>query len=313
MIKLAIVVPCYNEEAVLTDSAQKLIGVINELEEKKKISEDSFILFVDDGSRDTTWDIIIQLNSQNKHCKGLKLATNVGHQNALLAGLMTIKDEVDASLSIDADLQDDIACIELMVDKYAEGNEIVYGVRDDRSSDSWFKRTTAQGFYKFMNMLGVKIVYNHADFRLMGKQSLQGLAEYKERNLFLRGVVPLIGYKTATVSYERKERLAGESKYPLKKMMAFAFDGVTSFSIKPINFILYAGVIMVIFAVVMAIYSLYSYAIGRVVSGWTSLMLSLWMIGGMLMCSLGIVGEYIGKIYMEVKERPRYIVQQRLD
>lgn len=313
MVKLAIVVPCFNEEEALPDTVSQLGGLIDELIGKGKITDDSFVLYVDDGSRDNTWNKISEFNREKKHLQGLKLAGNVGHQNALLAGLMAVKDEIDVSISIDADLQDDIAVIEEMIDKYVDGAEIVYGVRSARTTDTFFKRMTAQGFYKTMQLMGAKSVYNHADYRLMSSKALNGLAQFKERNLFLRGIVPTIGYKTECVYYERKERTAGESKYPLRKMLSFAFDGITSFSIKPINFILVIGVLMIIFAIYMAIYSFHSYLTGNVVSGWTSIMLSLWLIGGLVLISLGIVGQYIGKIYIEVKERPRYIVEKRLD
>lgn len=312
MIKLAIVVPCYNEEEVLSDTSVQLEEEVNKHIDEGRISEDSFILFVDDGSKDATWNIIEKLNKENKIYRGLKLAGNVGHQSALLAGLMLVKDEVDATISIDADLQDDINVFGEMIDKYINGKEIVYGVRSDRSSDSFFKRTTAQGFYKTMRMMGANSVYNHADFRLMGKRALEGLSEFKERNLFLRGIVTEIGYTSDCVYYERKPRLAGESKYPLRKMISFAFDGITSFTIKPIDYIMYIGFAMVILSIFMAIYSLHSYIIGQVVSGWTSLILSLWLIGGIVLISLGIIGQYIGKIYMEVKERPRYIIEKVL-
>lgn len=313
MVKLAIVVPCYNEEEALVDTVKQLSDLITELIGKKKISDDSFVLYVDDGSRDGTWNEIDKYNKEYTHLQGLKLAGNVGHQNALLAGLMTVKDEIDVTISIDADLQDDIAVIEEMIDKYEAGADIVYGVRSARTTDTAFKRITAQGFYKTMQLMGAKSVYNHADYRLMSSRALDGLSQFKERNLFLRGIVPTIGYKTDCVYYERKERTAGESKYPLKKMLSFAFDGITSFSIKPMNYILGVGVCMILFAVVMAIYSLHSYVTGNVVSGWTSIFLSLWLIGGLILISLGVVGQYIGKIYIEVKERPRYIVEKRLD
>ena len=313
MVKLAIVVPCFNEEEALPDTVSQLGALIDELIGKGKITDDSFVLYVDDGSRDNTWNKISEFNKEKMHLQGLKLAGNVGHQNALLAGLMTVKDEIDVSISIDADLQDDIAVIEEMINKYVDGAEIVYGVRSARTTDTLFKRMTAQGFYKTMQLMGAKSVYNHADYRLMSSKALNGLAQFKERNLFLRGIVPTIGYKTECVYYERKERTAGESKYPLRKMLSFAFDGITSFSIKPINFILVIGILMIIFAIYMAIYSFHSYLTGNVVSGWTSIMLSLWLIGGLVLISLGIVGQYIGKIYIEVKERPRYIVEKRLD
>lgn len=310
-MKLAIVVPCYNEQEVLPDTVKKLTVLMNELTHAVKVSKDSFIMFVDDGSRDDTWQLISKYADEYDNVQGLKLAGNVGHQNALLAGLMTVRAEVDAAISIDADLQDDIAVISDMTDKYNEGFDIVYGVRSARKTDTFFKRFTAEGFYKLMKAMGAKSVYNHADFRLMSSRALEGLAQFKERNLFLRGIVPTIGYKSDCVYYERKERTAGESKYPLKKMLAFAFDGITSFSIKPMSFIMGAGVFLIICAVAFAIYAFHSYITGNVVSGWTSIVMSLWFIGGLVLFSTGIVGQYIGKIYIEVKERPRYIIEDR--
>ena len=312
MHKLAIVVPCYNEEEVLDETVRQLSGVVSDLIIKKKITDDSFIMFVDDGSKDRTWEKIEASHSENKYVKGLKLAGNVGHQNALLAGIMHAKEISDATVSIDADLQDDIAVIEQMVDLLDSGCDIVYGVRSSRKSDTFFKRTTAQGFYKVMSAMGVKSVYNHADFRLMSKRAADGLEQFKERNLFLRGIVPTIGYKTDCVYYERKERMAGESKYPFKKMVSFAFDGITSFSTKPVTFIMWLGIWMIAFAFIMGVYSLIRHFQGNVVTGWTSLWLSLWFIGGIITFSIGVVGEYIGKIYMEVKERPRYIIEKEL-
>jgi len=312
MQKLAIVVPCYNEEEVLDETVRQLSGVLNDLILKRKITNDSFMMLVDDGSRDTTWEKIETACADNRLVKGLKLAGNVGHQNALLAGIMRAKEISDATISIDADLQDDIAVIEQMVDLLDSGCDIVYGVRSGRKTDTFFKRTTAQGFYKVMRAMGVKSVYNHADFRLMSKRAADGLEQFKERNLFLRGIVPTIGYKTDCVYYERKERMAGESKYPLKKMIAFAFDGITSFSTKPMTFIMGLGIWMIIFALIMSIYSLIRRVQGNVVTGWTSLFLSLWFIGGIITFSVGLVGEYIGKIYIEVKERPRYIIEKEL-
>lgn len=312
-MKLAIVVPCYNEQEVLPDTVKKLTVLMNELTSAVKVSKDSFIMFVDDGSRDDTWQLISKYASEYDNVQGLKLAGNVGHQNALLAGLMTVRTEVDAAISIDADLQDDIAVISEMTDKYNEGFDIVYGVRSARKTDTFFKRFTAEGFYKLMKAMGAKSVYNHADFRLMSSRALEGLAQFKERNLFLRGIVPTIGYKSDCVYYERKERTAGESKYPLKKMLAFAFDGITSFSIKPMSFIMGAGVFLIICAIAFAVYAFHSYITGNVVSGWTSIVLSLWFIGGLVLFSIGVVGQYVGKIYIEVKERPRYIVEERVE
>lgn len=312
MGKLAIVVPCYNEEEMLETTVKELTGVISDLVIKKKIDAESFILLVDDGSKDATWQKIEEAHALNPKVRGLKLAGNVGHQNALLAGLEYAKNYSDITVSIDADLQDDISVIEEMTDKWDSGCDIVYGVRSARKTDTFFKRTTAEGFYKFMRLMGVKSVYNHADFRLMSKRAVEGLSQFKERNLFLRGIVPTIGYKTDCVYYERKERMAGESKYPLKKMLSFAFDGVTSFSTKPMAFIMGLGIWMIIFAIIMAIYSLIRHGQGNVVTGWTSLWLAMWFIGGIITFSIGLVGEYIGKIYIEVKERPRYIIEKEL-
>lgn len=312
--RLYIVVPCYNEEEVLPDTVKQLSEVLADLVNKGKIASNSKVLFVDDGSKDATWKLIEDYANTNKYVSGLKLAGNVGHQNALLAGLLNAKDRCDVTISIDADLQDDTACIEKMMDLYNnDGCDIVYGVRNERKTDTFFKRTTAQGFYTVMKLMGIKSVYNHADFRLMSKRAVEGLSLYKERNLFLRGIVPNIGYKTDCVYYERKERMAGESKYPLKKMLAFAFDGITSFSVKPMTFIMSIGILMIIFSVAMAIYSLVRLEQGNVVRGWTSLWLAMWFIGGIITFSIGLVGEYIGKIYMEVKERPRYIVEKIVD
>lgn len=309
MDRLALVVPCYNEEEVLEISAKELKRVLNDLIQKGKIAEDSFVLFVNDGSMDKTWELIEKEHSESKMICGLKLAGNVGHQFALTAGLLAAKDMSDITISIDADLQDDTAVIEEMVDKYHEGKDIVYGVRNDRKKDSWFKRTTAQGFYKVMAVMGVKTVYNHADFRLMSKRAVEQFSKYEETNLFLRGMMPLIGYETDCVYYERKERVAGESKYPLKKMLALAWNGITSFSVKPISLITALGFIILFLSVCALIYALVSYFCGRVVPGWTSLILSIWFLGGVQLIAIGLIGQYIGKIYIEVKHRPRYNVE----
>lgn len=313
MNKLAIVVPCYNEEEVLCIASKALRGVLDDLIKKKKIAQDSFILFVNDGSRDRTWELIEKEHAQfpTQVC-GVKLAGNVGHQFALTAGLVTAKDMSDVTVSIDADLQDDIAVIEEMVDKYIAGADIVYGVRKERKTDTFFKRTTAQAFYKIMGMMGVKTVYNHADFRLMSKRAVEQFSKYKETNLFLRGMMPLIGYRTEQVYYERKERVAGESKYPLKKMLALAFDGISSFSVKPISMILGIGMAIIVVCLLAALYAFISYFTGRVVPGWTSLILSIWFLGGLQLLAIGLVGQYIGKIYIEVKQRPRYNIEQIL-
>lgn len=313
MDRLAIVVPCYNEEEVLHIAAEAFRGVLDDLIKKEKIAEDSFVLFVNDGSKDKTWELIEEEHKTHPvQVRGVKLAGNVGHQFALTAGLITAKDMCDVTVSIDADLQDDIGAIEQMIDKYHEGNDIVYGVRSDRSSDTFFKRFTAQSFYKLMAGMGVKTVYNHADFRLMSKRALEHFSQYGESNLFLRGIVPTIGYQTDCVYYERKERVAGESKYPLKKMLALAFNGITSFSIKPISLITWLGVIIIIGSLLAAVYALVSYFTRNVVPGWTSLILSIWFIGGVQLLAIGMVGQYIGKIYVEVKHRPRYNVEKIL-
>mgnify|MGYP000976907986 CR=1 FL=1 len=313
MDRLAIVVPCYNEEEMLHMAADALREVLDHLILNQKIAEDSFILFVNDGSKDKTWELIEEEHvSHPIQVRGVKLARNVGHQFALTAGLITAKDMSDIMISIDADLQDDVSVIEEMVDKYHDGNDIVYGVRSDRRSDSFFKRFTAQSFYKMMSTMGVETIYNHADFRLMSKRAVEQFSQYTESNLFLRGMVPLIGYQTASVYYERKERVAGESKYPLKKMIALAFTGITSFSIKPISLITGLGVLIIVGCVFAAIYALVSYFTGNVVPGWTSLILSIWFIGGVQLLAIGLIGQYIGKIYVEVKHRPRYNIEKKL-
>ena len=313
MKRLMIVVPCFNEEEVFPTSSKELISVVENLIKKEKISADSGILFVNDGSRDRTWELISEAYKESKYVYGLNLAGNVGHQNALLAGLNTVKDICDISISIDADLQDDVGVIEEMIDKYYAGADIVYGVRSERKTDSFFKRFTAQTFYKFMSAMGVKSVYNHADFRLMSARAMQALSLYKERNLFLRGIVPKIGYKTDCVYYARKQRLAGESKYPLKKMLSFAFDGITSFSIKPITMVTVLGAAIIACSVIAFIYTLISYFLGHTVPGWSSLMISIWFLGGVQLLSVGIVGQYVGKTYIESKERPQYIIEEFLN
>lgn len=307
--KLGIIVPCYNEEEVFEETAKQLTDLLKRLIKKGKISKESFIIFVNDGSKDNTWNLIEKETKKNKYVCGLGLAGNVGHQNALFAGISEIKGFVDMSISIDADLQDDINVIEEMIDKYYEGNDIIYGVRNDRSTDTFFKRFTAQSFYKFMNFMGVKSVYNHADFRLMSKRAMIQLTKYKERNLFLRGIIPLIGYRTECVYYKRKERMAGESKYPLKKMISFAFDGITSFSIKPMTIICLVGIIVIIISIFAMIYGVIGYINGNSINGWSSLFCSIWFLGGVQLLSIGVIGQYIGKTYIEVKERPRYNVE----
>lgn len=302
------VVPCYNEEQVLEETTRQLLDKYKLLMEQGKIDKKSRILYVNDGSKDQTWPIICRLYEEHEWVSGLNLSRNRGHQNAVLAGLMYAKDHCDAAISMDADLQDDIDAIDKMVDKFREGIDVVYGVRSDRQKDTFFKKFTAEGFYKFMKWMGVEIVFNHADFRLMSKRVLMQLQEYREVNLFLRGIVPLIGFPSDNVYYERKERFAGESKYPLKKMLSFAFDGITSFSIKPIRFILSLGLTIFVVSVVMLIYSVVRHFMGGTVLGWSSLMVSIWALGGLQLLAIGMVGEYIGKIYLEVKERPRYAV-----
>lgn len=310
MKKLVIIVPCYNEEEVLPNSAKQLLDVLNSLIINAKVSDTSKILFVNDGSSDKTWEIISNLTHEEKHFSGLNLAGNVGHQNALLAGIVTVCDKCDISITIDADLQDDISVIENMVDANSQGADIVYGVRSDRKSDSFIKRTTANAFYKIMSLMGANTVYNHADFRLMSSRAMKQLLLYKERNMFLRGIVPNIGYKTAKVFYDRKPRTAGESKYPLKKMISFAWDGITSFSIRPIGLITALGLFVVLASVIAFIYIFISFISNDTNAGWTSLMASIWLLGGLQLFSIGIIGQYIGKTYLETKERPRYVVEE---
>ena len=289
MDRLAIVVPCYNEEEMLPLTTKELTGVLSDLITKQKIAPDSYILYVDDGSKDSTWELIRKFHEEEKKVFGLKLAGNVGHQNALTAGMLNAMEHADIMISIDADLQDDTAVMEEMVDKFHEGKDIVYGVRNDRKKDSFFKRTTAQMFYKVMAAFGVKTVYNHADYRLMSKRALQEFSKYQEINLYLRGVMPLIGYETDCVYYERKERVAGESKYPLKKMLALAWNGITSFSVKPIDFITALGGFLIFLCVIAAVYALVSYCNGHTVPGWTSLILSIWFLGGMQLVAIGMI------------------------
>lgn len=312
MIKLAIVSPCYNEEAVLHDSAARLTQLFADLQKKGKISPESFVLYVNDGSKDRTWQIIEELHKENPRICGLNLAHNVGHQNAIMAGMMTARHYADAIVTIDADLQDDINAIEQMIDKNAEGSDIVYGVKVSRTADSWAKKTSAQMFYKLLKVMGVNTVYNHADFRFMTKRALDALAEFPERNLYLRGMIPLIGFQTSTVDDVISPRLAGESKYTLKKMLRLASDGITSFSTRPIEMIISIGMIMMFIAFCMLCYVLGSLIIHHYSDGWASLMLSVWFIGAVLTLAVGIVGIYIGKIYVEVKHRPLYTVAKEL-
>ncbi len=312
MEKLYIVIPCYNEEEVLNKTKTELKKKMNTLIQNKKIDKQSKVIFVNDGSKDKTWDLIQQFYQEDKLFGGINLSRNRGHQNALLAGLLTVQDDADIVISMDADLQDDIDAIDLMIEKRKEGADVVYGVRNSRKKDSFFKRTTAQGFYRVMKMLGVDVIYNHADYRLTSRRVLDSLKDYREVNLFLRGIFPLIGFKSDIVYYERKERFAGKSKYPLKKMLNFAWDGITSFSVKPIRLVLNVGVVILILSLLMILYSVIQKVLGNTVDGWTFIVCSLWLLGGIQMLSLGIIGEYIGKIYSETKARPRYLVTDYL-
>ena len=311
---LYIVVPCYKEQEVLPETSRRLREKLAQLMQEGKISDKSRVMFVNDGSSDNTWPIIRELHEKEpEFFSGVNLSRNRGHQNALLAGLMTAVNYADMIISMDADLQDDINAVDAMVDAYHEGYEVVYGVRSKRETDTFFKRFTAEGFYKVMKALGVDIVFNHADYRLMSRRAVEGLGEFSEVNLFLRGIVPQIGYRWTTVTYERAERFAGESKYPLKKMIAFATDGITSFSVKPIRLVFFAGVIVFAVSLIMLLYALIAKLAGHTTAGWTSLMGSIWLIGGVQLLSLGIVGEYIGKIYNETKRRPRFIIESVLN
>lgn len=312
MEKLYIVIPCYNEEEVLDKTKTELKKKMNTLIQNKKIDKQSKVIFVNDGSKDKTWDLIQQFYQVDKLFGGINLSRNRGHQNALLAGLLTVKDDADIVISMDADLQDDIDAIDLMIEKRKEGADVVYGVRNSRKKDSFFKRITAQGFYRVMKMLGVDVIYNHADYRLTSRRVLDSLKDYREVNLFLRGIFPLIGFKSDIVYYERKERFAGKSKYPLKKMLNFAWDGITSFSVKPIRLVLNVGVVILFLSFLMILYSVIQKVLGNTVDGWTFIVCSLWLLGGIQMLSLGIIGEYIGKIYSETKARPRYLVTDYL-
>ena len=311
---LYMVIPCYNEEAVLRETAKRLQDKYMRLLEKKMISSDSRIVFVNDGSKDRTWEIIAELHTQAPSLfSGINLAHNAGHQNAVLAGLMTVREQCDMAISMDADLQDDINAIDEMIAKYYEGNQVVYGVRSARNTDTFFKKCTAEGFYKFMAAMGTDVVYNHADFRLMSRRVLQELSNFREVNLFLRGMVPLIGFQSCNVYYERAERFAGESKYPLKKMLAFAINGITSFSNKPLRMITTIGLLMFVLSAAAFIWAFIVKLTGHSELGWSSTMCSIWLIGALQLLALGIIGEYIGKIYAEVKQRPRYIVADYLN
>ena len=309
---LYVVVPCYNEEMVLEETTKRLKEKLNTLIKNKKISKESRVMYVNDGSKDKTWEIIKNINKKEKLFTGISLSRNRGHQNALLAGLMTAKKYADVVISMDADLQDDINAIDEMLDKYYSGCEVVYGVRSSRKKDTWFKKTTAQGFYKFMKFMGVDVVYNHADYRLTSKKVLDEFENFKEVNLFLRGMFPLVGFKSDVVYYERKERFAGESKYPLKKMLNFAWDGITSFSVRPIRLVLNLGIIIFVVSLLILLYCLIIKLLGKAVDGWTFIVCSIWLVGGIQMLSIGIIGEYIGKIYSETKKRPRFIISENL-
>ena len=307
------VIPCYNEEAVLPETTRRMTDKLNAMRAAGLIGEKSRILYVDDGSKDRTWELVSQFNRENPWVEGVKLSHNRGHQHALLCGLMSAMPRCDAAISMDADLQDDIDALDQFVKKFQEGCDVVYGVRNKRDTDTWFKRTTAEGFYKVMQLLGVDVVFNHADYRMMSKRALEALSEYKEVNLFLRGIVPLIGYRSDYVYYDRHERFAGESKYPLKKMLSFALDGITSFSVKPLKLISNLGILISVLSILGLLYALISYFAGWAVTGWTAIVCSIWLLGGLQMLCLGVVGGYIGKIYSEVKARPRYRVEEYLE
>ena len=310
---LYIVIPCYNEEAVIRETARQVAIKMQQLYEKELISEKSKVLFVDDGSKDMTWPMIEALHAENPMYTGVKLSRNKGHQNALVAGLSVAVKYADMIISMDADLQDDIGAIDGFVQKYYEGCEVVYGVRSARTTDTFFKRFTAQSFYKVMKAMGVDIVYDHADYRLMSKRAVEEMLQFKEVNLFLRGIVPLVGFKSDKVYYERNERFAGESKYPLKKMIAFATDGITSMSVKPIRLITVLGVLIFIVSLCMLVYSLIRHFTGHTSIGWSSMFVSIWALGGLQILAIGVIGEYIGKIYMETKARPKFIIEKELN
>ena len=310
---LYVVVPCYNEEDVLPETAKQLLAKMENLSVSGKISPDSRIVFVDDGSDDRTWELISMLHSENRFFRGIKLSRNRGHQNALLAGLFTVSSECDAVISLDADLQDDVNAIDEMIDKFNEGCDVVYGVRDSRETDTFFKKFTAEGFYKIIKCMGADIVFNHADYRLMSRRAIEGLLEFKEVNMFLRGIVPMIGYPSDKVYYKRRERFAGKSKYPLRKMIAFAWEGITSLSTKPIKLITILGLIIFIVSIIMLVYSLVRYFTGATETGWSSTFVSIWALGGLQLLAIGIIGEYIGKVYLESKERPKFIIEEYLN
>ncbi len=309
---LTVVVPCYNEEEVLSESVTQLTNIIKKLVMNDSISNNSQIMFVDDGSKDRTWELIKQYSESHEHVSGLKLSRNYGHQGALLAGLTAAHEYSDCVVSIDADLQDDVNAIIEFMEKYHEGFDVVYGVRDKRDTDTFFKRNSALTFYKIMSKLGVNMVPNHADYRLLSKRALTEFLRYKEENMFIRGIVPLLGFKSTKVYYNRNERFAGESKYPLKKMLLFAVDGITSFSVAPIRLLLVIGSITFLIGVVLGIYAIVQKIIGGVVPGWTSLIVSIWLLGGVQLIGMGVLGEYIGKIFRQVKERPRFTIEDNV-
>jgi len=310
---IAIVVPCYNEQEVLPETNQRLTTLLEQMVAQGQVDAQSSIVYVDDGSSDATWQLITQYHQDTPtKVHGVKLAANAGHQNALMAGMMTTLQHVDAIITIDADLQDDINAIPQMVDLYHKGCDIVYGVRRNRDSDSLFKRTTAKAFYRLMQKMGIKSVYNHADFRLMSQRAVNALCQYHEQNLFLRGIVPRLGYRTSCVYYDREARQAGQSKYPLKKMIAFAADGITSFSARPLHIILWLGIAFLLIALIMLCYVIIAIIMGRDVQGWASLMVSIWFVGGCVLVSLSVIAEYVGKIYIEAKQRPRYNIESTL-
>lgn len=304
-----LVVPCYNEEAVLPETNRRLTEKLAQMAADGLVDPRSRIVYVDDGSRDRTWALIAGFHAENPCCEGLKLAHNAGHQNALLAGMLAVRTLADCVITLDADLQDDIGVLDEFLRRHQDGFEVVYGVRKSRESDTWFKRTSAEVFYRLMRVMGIELVFNHADYRLIGRRALDALSEYREVNLFLRGIIPTVGFPSATVYYDRHERLAGESKYPLKKMLGFAAEGITSFSVKPLKIISNLGIVISLLSVLGLLYALISYAAGSTVPGWTAIVASIWLLGGIQLLCIGVVGEYIGKIYSEVKARPRYIVE----
>lgn len=310
--RLYIVVPCYNEQEVLPETSKRLLDKVKALVEQQKIDAKSRILFVNDGSKDDTWTLIRELCEQNPVYAGVNLSRNRGHQNALLAGISTAVAHADMIVSMDADLQDDIDAVDRMIQAYEAGNDVVYGVRSSREKDTFFKRNTAQLFYRFMKLLGAEIVYNHADYRLLSRRAAEALLSFDEVNLFLRGIVPMVGFKSTTVAYERGERFAGESKYPLGKMFAFAMEGITSLSVKPIRMITVGGLLICVVSFLMLLKAFVDYFAGNVVPGWTSLMISIWVLGGLQLFAIGIIGEYIGKTYMEAKGRPKFIIESVL-